>query len=75
MGWVRTKDALPGPDDGDWVLGVVTGKIHGIRMENAVLMVSYDTDSGKWFLEERPWPEVSVSHWMRLPDLPEEVRT
>lgn len=71
----RWRPASEPPDhdtmNADWVLGVVSGRTDGVIYDRAVLLVGYG--DGEWFLEEDPAVTVSVSHWMPLPDLPEEV--
>ena len=69
--WISVDEALPKPEDGDWVLGVATGTSRGVKLKNAIAMVFYVPERKEWTLEEFPFARVQVSHWMPLPDLPE----
>ena len=71
--WVSVDEALPTTEDGDWVLGVASGKSRGSDLVNAITLVTYDADRCVWELEAFPFTRVRVSHWMRLPDLPTGV--
>lgn len=70
--WIPVTERLPGIDDGDWVLGVVNGFAHGIVYKNAIVTVEYYENSGCWSLHDSD-AKVTVTHWMPLPELPEEV--
>lgn len=70
-GWININVALPDPDDGDWVIGVVDGKDGAVELRNAVMMVCYDSESGAWTLDHDPETEVAVRYWMPAPEAPE----
>lgn len=72
--WISVKDRLPDMDalEADRVLGVVTGRVGSVEYHQAVVMVSYEAERGKWYLTEFPTVAVTVTHWMPLPELPEE---
>lgn len=70
--WIPVSERLPDMNDYDRVLGVVSGKFGYTVFQNAVICVGYDPDSG-FFLEEYPDVEITVTHWMPLPEAPEEV--
>lgn len=71
--WISVKDRLPDGSEGDWVLGVVNGDSGNMKMENFITLVCFDPSCG-WYLEEMPEADIAVSHWMPLPELPEEVK-
>ena len=71
--WIRVGDRLPDMDGYDWVLGVVNGGCGHHRYKNAIMEVSYDPEYKEWFIDDLPEAKISVSHWMMLPGLPEEV--
>ena len=72
--WTPTLERLPGPGE-ELVLAVCTARIsehHFFR--DAIQLAEYDETSNEWILEG--WPEaedVRVSHWMPLPELPDEL--
>jgi len=74
---LRWKDAgkeKPEPDE--YVLGVCTAQGPGGSpwLENDIAVVEYDETDDQWLLADWPAVEgVTVSHWMRLPTLPEGV--
>lgn len=68
--WISVKDRLPDMADSDWVLGVVSGRAGYTMYDNAVVCVGYDPDNS-FFLEEYPDAEITVTHWMPLPEPPE----
>lgn len=70
--WIPVTERLPGIDDGDWVLGVVNGFAYGIVYKNAIVTVEYYENSGCWSLHDLD-AKVTVTHWMPLPEPPEEV--
>ena len=70
--WIPVTERVPGIDDGDWVLGVVNGFACGIIYKNAIVTVEYYENSGCWYLHDLD-AKVTVTHWMPLPELPEEV--
>lgn len=69
--WIPVSERLPDMNDYDWVLGVVSGKFGYTVFQNAVICVGYDPDYG-FFLEEYPDVEITVTHWMPLPEAPKE---
>lgn len=62
------------PADMDAVLAFVPyGKYQNISFRNSILFASYDPSDG-WMLEDYPEAEeVTITHWMPLPDDPKEV--
>ena len=70
--WIPVTERVPGIDDGDWVLGVVNGFAYGIVYKNAIVTVEYYENSGCWSLHDLD-AKVAVTHWMPLPEPPEEV--
>lgn len=68
--WIPVTERMPDMKDYDYVLGIVNGSDINVRFENAVEMVSYDPGSG-WFMDDYPNAQISVSHWMPLPEPPE----
>lgn len=70
--WFSVKDGLPETDE--LVLAVASGKpLPNITYDRAVVLASYDRAEG-WIIEEYPeWDTPEVTHWMPLPDPPEEV--
>ena len=71
-GWVRSDELLPDNTESDWVIAVVNGSSGtSVKYTNAVIMASYDPATG-WFLDEDPYAEITVSHWMPLPEPPKE---
>lgn len=52
----------------DFVLAVVSGKVGNCTYDHAIEVVSYE--DGKWWLADYPSADISVSHWMPLPDAP-----
>lgn len=73
--WIPVSERLPGEDelkDNDWFLGVVSGKVGNLTYKSAVVIVCFDPSTG-WFLEDNLEADITVSHWMMLPDPPEEV--
>ncbi len=70
--WHRVEEELPSMDGYDWVLGIVTGEAGYLRFHKAVMMVSFDPEYKEWFIDEYPDARITVSHWMLLPEPPEE---
>ena len=68
--WISVKDRLPEIDQ--IVLVVASGKPQkNITLENAIELAEYDPEG--WILEMWPeWMEAKVTHWMPLPEPPEE---
>ena len=69
--WISVKDRLP--DYMGEVLVIVSGKPHeNITLDGAYEIAEYDPVEG-WILEMWPeWCSGVVTHWMPLPDPPEE---
>ena len=69
--WISVKDRLP--DCMGEVLVIVSGKPHeNITLDGAYEIAEYDPVEG-WILEMWPeWCSGVVTHWMPLPEPPEE---
>lgn len=70
--WISVSERLPEPEK--MVLLIVSGKVKNISFVDAYELGEFDTDEG-WILEM--WPErkdPKVTHWMPLPELPEEEK-
>ena len=69
--WISVKDRLP--DYMGEVLVIVSGKPHeNITLDGAYEIAEYDPVEG-WILEMWPeWGSAVVTHWMPLPEPPEE---
>jgi len=68
--WIPVSERLPEPEK--MVLLIVSGKIKNISFVDAYDLGEFDTDEG-WILEMWPeWKDHKVTHWMPLPELPEE---
>ena len=70
--WISVKDRLP--DCMGEVLVIVSGKPHeNITLDGAYEIAEYDPVEG-WILEMWPeWCSGVVTHWMPMPEPPEEV--
>ena len=67
---IPVTERLPGNDD--FVLVIVCGKAGCITLENATELAQFSMDEG-WILEMWPeWEDPKVTHWMPLPEPPEE---
>lgn len=70
--WIPASERLPEPEK--MVLLIVSGKIKNISFVDAYDLGEFDTDEG-WILEMWPeWKDHKVTHWMPLPELPEELK-
>ena len=71
--WISVKDRLP--DCMGEVLVIVSGKPHeNITLDGAYEIAEYDPVEG-WILEMWPeWCSGVVTHWMPLPEPPEEEK-
>ena len=71
--WISVKDRLP--DYMGEVLVIVSGKPHeNITLDGAYEIAEYDPVEG-WILEMWPeWCSGVVTHWMPLPEPPEEEK-
>ena len=69
--WISVKDRLP--DCMGEVLVIVSGKPHeNITLDGAYEIAEYDPVEG-WILEMWPeWCSGVVTHWMQMPEPPEE---
>lgn len=68
--WIPCGEKLP--DSQRDVLVIVSGKLGHIRLKNSVEIGNFDRDEG-WILEMWPeWEDPNVTHWMSLPEPPEE---
>ena len=73
MEWICAERELP-VNDGD-VLLLVSGKpTENLTLYHAFQLGSYSTKEG-WIIDMWPgWDTPDVSHWMPLPELPDEVK-
>lgn len=74
--WIPVSERLPGEDelkDNGWFLGVVYGNAGNISYIGAVVTASFDPSAG-WYMVDHPNADITVTHWMVLPEPPEEVR-
>ena len=74
--WVNAADRPPEDDvDGETVLAVVCGNPRkNITLHSAIMTAGYFGEDG-WMVNEYPeWEKPIVTHWMPLPELPEEVK-
>lgn len=72
--WIPVSERLPeDEDDGETVLAVVFGKPHkNITLHHAIMTAEYFYQGG-WLVNEYPeWENPTVTHWMPLPEPPEE---
>ena len=72
--WIPVSERLPeDEDDGETVLAVVFGKPHkNITLHHAIMTAEYFYQGG-WLVDEYPeWENPIVTHWMPLPEPPEE---
>ena len=71
MEWIDAKVELP-PDDVS-VLAIVSGKpCENITLVSVLCTGAYSESEG-WMIDEFPaWENPQVSHWMLLPEMPEE---
>ena len=68
--WIPVRERLPEPEK--MVLLTVSGKVENISLVDACELGEFSTDEG-WILEMWPkWEDPNVTHWMPLPELPEE---
>ena len=72
MEWCDAGIELPCSSD-ELVLVIINGKHRNTEFVNAIEMAVY-SDADGWILEHYPeWEKPNVSHWMPLPELPEEI--
>ena len=71
--WISVKDRLPDNDESDLVLAVVNGHpTNLIEIMGAYQFAEYSKKYG-WVIESYPlWDNPEVTHWMPLPEPPEE---
>lgn len=70
--WISVKDRLPSTDE--TVLAIVYGRPRKNIQLVAACQLGAWTEEG-WILDEYPeWETPSVTHWMPLPEPPEEAR-
>lgn len=72
--WISVKERLPDDEkDGETVLAVVSGKPHeNITLYHALMTAGYFPGEG-WVVNEYPeWENPTITHWMPLPEPPEE---
>lgn len=73
-GWISVKERLPDDKkDGETVLAIVSGKPHkNITLCHALMTAGYFPGVG-WVVNEYPeWENPTITHWMPLPEPPEE---
>ncbi len=65
------------PEPGEYVLGVCSARLPGsgmVWLEDDMCVVEYSETLDEWTLvDDVDMDPVAVSHWMRLPELPEGV--
>ena len=72
--WISVKERLSDDEkDGEMVLAVVSGKPHeNITLCHALMTAGYFPGEG-WVVNEYPeWENPTITHWMPLPEPPEE---
>lgn len=72
--WISVKERLPDDEkDGETVLAIVSGKPHkNITLCHALMTAGYFPGEG-WVVNEYPeWENPTITHWMPLPEPPEE---
>ena len=72
--WIPVSERLPeDEDDGETVLAIVSGKPHkNITLCHALMTAGYFPGEG-WVVNEYPeWENPTITHWMPLPEPPEE---
>lgn len=72
--WKDAGEELPGSDDGLVLVVCRADLSNHCKFLDAIQLAEYYEEDNVWELEG--WPEVegvTVSHWMRLPTLPEGV--
>lgn len=73
-GWISIKERLPDDEkDGETVLVVASGKPHeNITLLYAPVIAGYFPGEG-WVVNEYPeWENPTITHWIPLPEPPEE---
>ena len=72
--WIPVTERLP--EDGEMVVAIVNGEPRkNIRLIGAYQMATYYRGEG-WIVELFPeWMEADVTHWMPLPEPPEDGGT
>lgn len=69
--WIPVSERLPETRDEE-VLVIASGQIGNIELIDAMKLGTFATDEG-WILEMWPeWENPTVTHWMPLPEPPEE---
>ena len=70
MQWINAKDRLPETDE--CVLVIASGQYKNVKLVDAYQLANYCAGEG-WCLDEYPEMDyLSITHWMPLPDPPEE---
>lgn len=72
--WISVKERLPDDEkDGETVLAIVSGKPHkNIMLCHALMTAGYFYQGG-WLVDEYPeWENPTITHWIPLPEPPEE---
>lgn len=66
--WISVKDRLP--EDGELVLVIADGEYENTKLVGAYQLADYSEGEG-FILSEFPFAEnITVSHWMPLPEPP-----
>lgn len=70
--WISVRDRLP-ESTGEYVLVLASGKpSENVTLVQAYKLAEFDANDG-WILEMYPeWENPTVTHWMPLPEPPEE---
>lgn len=69
--WIPVTEKLPSDPD-TFVLCIASGRMNNIELVGAYQLATYNDEDG-WVLELFPaWIGVHVTHWMPLPERPEE---
>lgn len=73
--WHKSNERLPDDQsDGEIVLAVASGRYKNVTLIDAIQLAGYFPGEG-WVLDEFPvMDKPSVSHWMPLPEMPEEEK-
>lgn len=71
--WISVQDRLP--EEGYVVLAIASGCPHANIILKEAYQIAEWCHEGGWILQEFPeWEDAEVTHWMPLPEPPEEVR-
>lgn len=67
--WIPVTERLP-EDAEEIVLVIVSGIVQGIGFDDMLDLATFDPAEG-WCLEAYPDAQITVTHWMPLPEPPE----